>query len=290
MSADHVILTRFNLPSVGVESLIRAHDGWLRARVELFEHYCLPSVRAQSDLDFSWIIYFDPESPAWLMEWIDTQRDEGIFHPVFRASVSTPQLLSDIGELIGTPRSWLMTTNLDNDDAIALDFVARLHAIAPPTERTAVYLSNGLIASQDDLYLRTDRHNAFCSVIEPWDRPVTCWADWHNRLSLQMSARSIGGPPAWLQVIHGSNVSNRVRGRLVSPAAYRGLFGNLLAEAPAPGRSKIARDRIVTGPARFTRETVRATAKWGAVRLFGTSGLDRIKLRLAHASRPTGGG
>ncbi len=41
---DHVLLTRFNLPTPGVEGLIRAREGWLQDRIELFELYCAPSV------------------------------------------------------------------------------------------------------------------------------------------------------------------------------------------------------------------------------------------------------
>lgn len=33
---SHVLLPRFNLPSPGLESLVRAQDGWLRARWDLF--------------------------------------------------------------------------------------------------------------------------------------------------------------------------------------------------------------------------------------------------------------
>ncbi len=46
-------------------------SGWLEDRVELFERYCLPSVAAQTDRRFSWIIYFDPQSPAWLRQRIE---------------------------------------------------------------------------------------------------------------------------------------------------------------------------------------------------------------------------
>ncbi|MCU1424755.1 MAG: hypothetical protein JWM51_1046, partial [Microbacteriaceae bacterium] len=69
--ADHVLLTRFNLPSAGVESLIRAQEGWLRTRVELFERYCVPSVLAQTSSSYRWLIYFDPESPQWLKDRVE---------------------------------------------------------------------------------------------------------------------------------------------------------------------------------------------------------------------------
>jgi hypothetical protein len=279
---DHILLTRFNLPSVGVESLIRAHDGWLHSRVDLFEKYCLPSVRAQTQRDFAWIIYFDPESPEWLLRWIDSHRAEGVFHPVFRATVSRQESSSDMADLIGTPRPRLLTTNLDNDDAIARDFVERLGSVGPIRQRTALYFSNGLIATRHRVYSRRDKHNAFCSVVESWDDPVTCWADWHNRLGRTMSVKTIGGPPAWLQVVHGSNVSNRVRGRLIAPDGYQGLFGDLLADEPPPSRTEMLADHAVFGPLRATKEGVRAVARWGALSVLGTSGLDRIKERLAQ--------
>jgi len=41
--ADHVLLTRFNLPSKGFEGMITAKEGWLTDRIALFEFYCLPS-------------------------------------------------------------------------------------------------------------------------------------------------------------------------------------------------------------------------------------------------------
>ena len=84
---DHVLLTRFNLPSKGHESLVRAQENWLKNRVMLFERYCLPSVLAQTCRSFSWIIYFDPESPVWLLDWVRSHEQWGYFNPYFREEV-----------------------------------------------------------------------------------------------------------------------------------------------------------------------------------------------------------
>lgn len=62
-SVSHVFVTRFNLPTPGPESLVRAQEGWLRNRWELFCRYTVPSMRAQTSCDYDWLIYFDPESP-----------------------------------------------------------------------------------------------------------------------------------------------------------------------------------------------------------------------------------
>jgi hypothetical protein len=276
---DHVVLTRFNLPSEGYESLIRAQEGWLRSRVALFERYCLPSMRAQTG-EATWLIYFDPESPAWLLQWIErVNRDD--FVPILRATVSRSELLDDIRDALGRTGQGLITTNLDNDDAVAGDFLARVRLAAVTGERAAVYLADGLIADGSGVYRRVDQRNAFCSVAEPWEDPVTCWSRAHNRLGETMAVRSVRGRPAWLQVVHGENVSNRVRGRLVSPSAYRESFGSLLDDRDEPEFARIIRDRLLKAPARAMREGARATAKKLTIALLGQGGIDAVKVRAA---------
>lgn len=280
---DHVILTRFNLPSPGAESVVRAREGWLTERIGLFERYCLPSVRAQTSRNFTWLIYFDPESPTWLKERIATHGDT--YTPVFRESVSRDDLVSDITALFPERGDELITTNLDNDDGLAANFVARLQAEVPRAPRTAYYLANGLVKSPDGLYLHHDRDNAFASIREPWDAPITCWADWHNRLHRHAAVASLGGAPGWLQVVHGGNVSNRTRGRLTAPSPYRPLFGEALNDVPEPAQSVLARDRFVGHPLRVARDSARFVAKTAAMRLLGADGFEKAKKAIASRGR-----
>ena len=217
-SLDHVFLTRFNLPSRGFESLVRAQDGWLRERIELFERYCLRSVKAQTSQDFHWIIYFDPESPAWLLDRMQQLNRDRTFIPLFRTAVTPSELLQDIRAAVRGDRQLLLTTNLDNDDGLAVDFVERLQKAAGGEGSTAIYLASGLVKRDSSVFLRRDPNNAFCSVSTPWSTPVTCWAAWHNMLGQSMNVRTLHGSPAWLQVVHDHNVSNRIRGRRVAPS------------------------------------------------------------------------
>jgi hypothetical protein len=287
-SLDHVLLTRFNLPSVGVESIIRAREGWLRDRVELFERYCLPSVRGQTNQQFNWLVYLDPESPVWLKDRIARLSADGIFTPLYRASVSRKELASDVHSVSGAHRSQLLTTNLDNDDALANDFVERLQGADPPDEATAIYLVDGLIKRGNRVFRRTDRRNAFCSVRETWDGPVTCWADWHNLLGERMAVLEVEGEPAWLQVIHDFNVSNRVRGRRVPPEPYRQAFSGLLDDVAAPTPLEVVGDIMVAGPPRHLRESGRAVLKRLVMTAVGKEGLDRLKLIRASRSASRG--
>lgn len=275
-TVDHVLLTRFNLPSIGRESVIRAQDGWLRERIELFLRYTVPSVEAQT-APVRWLVYLDPASPGWLLERIGPAVARGVFTPVFRESVSTAQITADARGLTGARREILLTTNLDNDDAIARDFAERLQSLAVAGRRRALYLADGLIRRGDEVYLRRDRDNAFVSVAEPWEGAVTAWCDWHNRLHRQMTVASVPGAPGWIQVVHGRNVSNRVRGRLADPARYTALFPGLLDDAPAVDPARVLADAWVRRPLRESRETVRRAAKELVLAAVGKDGLDRIK-------------
>jgi Putative rhamnosyl transferase len=277
-AVDHVLLTRFNVPSQGHESLVRAQESWLRDRVELFERYCLPSVRAQTRQAFTWLVYFDPASPAWLRDWVAGHEAAGAFRPLYREEVPRETLIADIRAAVGpAPAAVLLTTNLDNDDALAADFVARLQDAVVSPVRSALYVGDGLIGRGTRLYRRTDPHNAFCSVREPWDEPVTCWADWHNLLPRQMPAVVLRGDPGWLQVVHGANVSNRVRGRLTRPSTHAATFPGRLADLPDPSRSELVGDALLAGPLRVVREAARAAVKVVVHRLLGPDGLDRAK-------------
>lgn len=277
----HAILTRFNLPSIGTESLIRAKDGWLKQRVGLFERYCLPSVAGQSNQNFRWITYFDPESPDWLRDRIEDWSHLTQFVPVFRSSVPQEQLVADIESVLGKSHRHLITTNLDNDDGLANDFIDRIQALPASNSPTAVYLINGLILTDSRVYLRRDRTNAFCSVMEPMRTgALTCWHDWHNLLGESMPVTELGGPPAWLQVIHGSNVSNRVRGRLASSSQYRELYFGHLDEIRDPRRVDLLLDMLVHQPVRLVRDGLRTATKRVALKVGGKEGLDRLKLAL----------
>jgi hypothetical protein len=63
----HFLLTRFNLrvedwatTKNGDQVL---NDAWLMDRFRLFESYCLPSVKNQSNQDFTWFVFFDKNTP-----------------------------------------------------------------------------------------------------------------------------------------------------------------------------------------------------------------------------------
>lgn len=281
---DHVFLTRFNLPTRGIESLVRAKEGWLRDRQILFEKYCLPSVEQQTKRDFSWIIYFDTQSPVWLQQRISELSSTGIFIPIYRDSVSPEELKADIRARRKPGSTILLTTNLDNDDGLSLDFVERLQDSVMDDTRTARYIPAGLIQNGRKLYLRHDPDNAFCSVSESWADPHTCWVDWHNLLHEHMPVSALGGGPGWLQVIHSGNVSNRVRGRRVPRGVYSQYFAGGLAEVAEPKPGEMLQESLIGTPLRSLREWTRGIAKRAALIVGGKEALDKVKASVSMRS------
>ncbi|MET9018390.1 glycosyltransferase [Actinopolymorpha sp. NPDC004070] len=281
----HAVLTRFNLPSAGIEGTVRAREGWLRSRLELFETYTLPAMRGQIDPPDTWLIYFDPESPDWLKSAIDRHVAEGRYVALFRESVPSEQLAKDLASHL-PEATMLLTTNLDNDDSIAYDFGKRLHQLAPVSSAHAVFFRDGLIRAGARTYLRRDPDNAFCSVLEPWSQqPSTCWLDWHNLLSSRMPTIVLDGDPAWLQMIHDGNVSNRVRGRVVDPTRFQPLFGHGLSGAQAPRLRRRAADFAIHRPLRNSRDAVRTLGKKIVLQAGGKEQLDRLKMMTSRRAR-----
>jgi hypothetical protein len=109
-----------------------------------------------------------------------------------------------------------------------------------------------------------------------------CWADWHLMLRQSMPVVEVAGAPGWLQVVHGENVSNRVRGRLTSPRPWVELFPYALDGVPEPRTRAIVYDRLIAEPVRWIRDVSRSVARRAAIMILGKEGMQRLKARLGR--------
>jgi hypothetical protein len=96
-----------------------------------------------------------------------------------------------------------------------------------------------------------------------------------------MPVKLAWGEPAWLQVIHGTNVSNRVHGTMVSPGAYAALFPGIFEDGwLQPSGVDLLLDSSVRRPLRWGREAARGAVKRVIVATAGRAGLDRVRDRM----------
>ncbi len=282
MPCPHVFLTRFNLPTNKIENKIYSTE-WLSERMELFQRYTIPSMLAQEAQDRYWIIYLDPASPTWVTSVMDDLSRDGIAHPHYPdAGFKPAQVHGHLTALLGRDSGPVVTSNLDNDDGLASDYLARLRREGFPHAPFGVYYTRGLVRQGGSLYLHRDPHNAFAAVYDTLESRdfQFCWSQWHNRLHRAMPVDRRGGPPMWLQVVHGRNVSNRVRGRLIDARAHRDRFPGLLDDLDRPDPTQVWQDRFVFSPGRAVRDRVRGDGARLVVKMFGESSLETVKNRL----------
>lgn len=262
MDLKHIILTRFNVPSPGAEAEIRVRPGWLEKRFDLFRRYCLPGVACQSETAFEWIIVFDVETPPPYREEIARLQKvfpfRAHFTGLFQMKDITPQLAG-----AGGAGEWLLSTRLDSDDILAVDFVARLRERVRVPRRRVINFDDGVIlspATPPALYETEDGSNPFASLLEPMDgRLRTIWGENHLDISRLGELEHVRGRPAWMQVVHGDNVANEVRGRRVLLRTHADLFPSLdlRSAAAAENPSVILGENLVRRPARSVRRRAR---------------------------------
>lgn len=233
MNHHHFIITRFNVNIYDIEFPKRLEDTWLSLRFELFQKYCFPSVRAQLNQDFTWLVLFDEQTPARYRAFIDIYARYDNFVPVYCGPFQTimPTVIARMKE-IAPDAEWFLTTRLDNDDALSTGFVRCLHEVVnnlsepglKPSDTLYVNFPNGLQWCDGDFYDFEDLTNAFVSLLERRDDPHTVF--WVDHPSIYDAAPVIQAKtaPLWLQVIHDMNVYNYVRGAKVNAATLMRQF------------------------------------------------------------------
>ena len=146
----HVVLTRFSYRGAWVNSSNDPLEpNRLRRRFEVFETVTVPSLVNQSCQNFDYVVLVDPN-----LATAHLGRLHRLLESIPRAQVVafTPDLhveglswLADLGE---PNADWLLTTNLDDDDALSHGFVASLQQWAQAKVRDATHPMH-LVASPE---------------------------------------------------------------------------------------------------------------------------------------------
>ena len=138
----HFIITYFNVKHLDVRDKkgeCTLTDKWLEGRFELFEKYCLPSVVNQTEKNFVWLCLFDKDTPSVFRNRIGKHSESFPQLKVLYLSEEEARGLSSKDEkvrcrylkdkikgLIEADYNYVITTNLDNDDALDAHFVQRI--------------------------------------------------------------------------------------------------------------------------------------------------------------------
>lgn len=226
---QHFIITRFNV-KVDFGTAAGLDPDWLKHRFDLFERFCYPSVRSQSNQNFKWLVYFDAETPEPFKTRILSYAAWENFIPVFLSEKFTDEVnRSMILRYLDKQADFLITTRLDNDDAICRSFTDMIQAHFARQEMQLITLPNGYVWQDGRLYAFQYLSNPFLSLTEQIHtrttdgfKTVLCGS--HTQVTKIGTLKQIKTEPGWLQVVHGKNVTNRVRGIRQPLAQLNGKF------------------------------------------------------------------
>lgn len=230
----HVILTRFNVR--GLEVLFRPNDEWLRHRLSLFKEYCVPGFAKQTQSDFLWLVFFDNDTPDWFRSEVSAcaKANGDIFEAIYIDEVFSGKVVANaVLERLSSNIVSLITTRVDNDDAVAIDFVESIQRSFSAQKFEFINLSDGAQLSNGRCYLRPYPSNPFVSLVERCGvGPIsTVFIDQHNRLRDVGPMRDVRvGHPMWLQIVHGENLANEIVGVRIPLERIRPWFAVTVPE------------------------------------------------------------
>jgi hypothetical protein len=114
----------------------------------------------------------------------------------------------------------------------------------------------GLVYHNGHIYLRRDSSNPFSSFLEPFDDIRTIWGEQHIHLDRLGPVKQLGPSPMWLQVVHGANVSNRIRGERILRADWLRDFAIRERAEINERHWEILMDQIAWYPYRVGRDSL----------------------------------
>ena len=223
-SFEHFILTRFNLEKSDWKTNKNSREvlnaEWLENRIELFKRFCLPSVLGQSNKNFKWLLYFQSDPGDKVRDLIKELEGYTFIKPLFFDGFKDFQQNSAtrITDILEADTNWILTSRLDNDDALNRFFVENLqNAVDDIDKNSLVYFPKGLfldLTEPKKLGALDYPYNQFLSLLEPVDpqteiRTVLDRAhdDWKD-----FPVKELGDPDAWLQIVHEENMVNTFKG------------------------------------------------------------------------------
>lgn len=219
MKFTHFLITRFNVStdySIGTE----LDNTWLNHRCSLFENYCLPSVLAQVNKNFTWIILLNEKTPSLYITRIKKACLNGI--PSFKilfVGLDFEQSIKDYFSSLPNRTEFLITSRLDNDDAIHKSFIHCIQELFNKQNYTFIEFINGYTYSLKNKTLRRRifKGNPFATLIEKFsDSFTTVHCGPHLKLRSKGEFIVLETPVAWIQFIHENNRWNEESGELIS--------------------------------------------------------------------------
>ena len=217
----HYLITRFNL-RVDIWNVTKNNeqlltDEWMDNRMWLFENFCFPSVVAQKNKTFEWLLYFDTNTKevykTRILELVNKQPHFRVFFVDAMPSFM-PELINYIKEETKGIQ-FLITTRIDSDDSMHIDFINEVQKQFNQQEYRAIDFIKGYSMQIEPRYVlgkKDQLFNPFISLIEKNENPKTVFYQDHRFWKRDKKVTQLGKKRMWLSIIHQRNKINRFDG------------------------------------------------------------------------------
>jgi hypothetical protein len=215
---EHYLITRFNLknPNWDVtknnEELLT--DAWMEDRMWLFENFCLPSVKAQSNKKFTWLLYLDTTTAEKYKNKI-TDLTSGTENIKLFFINGMNEFYPEIQKATTSEKTYLITTRIDNDDVISKHFIDEIQKKFASQDFLAIDVIKGYSLQIKPTYILGKKEhvfNPFISLIEKNENPKTVWFNDHTQWKKESRIIQITNKRLWMSIIHEKNKVNEFDG------------------------------------------------------------------------------
>lgn len=217
-SFKHLILTRFNVPSkipiFQKDQYARpvCDSAWMDHRFEIFERYCLPSMREQSCQNFEWCVFLDPlTEDRYKHRILSLQKSYPKLTPVFLNKTT----IRKSAQVFAGSAPYLISTRLDSDDALHREAVALIQSRFCAQDFEFVNLEKGYRydVEQNLLYAHEDNLGHFMSLIEKNEGEIrSVYLASHHEVNQWGRVQQVSGGRYWLETCHERTMTRRVFG------------------------------------------------------------------------------
>ena len=206
------VATPFGAPSACLDR------DWLEHRFSLFEHYTLPSVMAQRGAaPFTWLLFSHPDTPPDFKSRLESYaRKMPCIRIEWRAEFDGVSAGKAVERLLRPETRRVITSRMDNDDAIARSYMAVVQAEAakPPLIQGSSFINFdlGYHLHAGAVYHAEHRANPYCSLVEDREGLRGVYTVKHEEMASLYPVVHVRNRRPWLTVIHERNAVNQVDG------------------------------------------------------------------------------
>ncbi|MBD2096763.1 hypothetical protein H6F90_16795 [Trichocoleus sp. FACHB-591] len=216
-SFQHFLITRINIDwniSKPRSQQERNNIDFLKYRLDIFEKTCYPSVKAQTEKKFTWLILLDAELPSIFRERIQSYCSHSNIEilPVYISSKENclSELKAAISEKTLKTTTHIITTNLDSDDAVSRKFISTIQNQFREQDSEFINFPFGYLyqLKEQKAFLREWLTAPCYTLIEDHKNFETVLKYGHDQIS-NYKVYHVFTTPMWLMTAHNMNVRTK---------------------------------------------------------------------------------